>query len=178
VFIAHGVVSSFYLARYYNAGILGPLNPQAGSRERNHARWSRLPGVDRPALVPVDRDDLNTGQIIWQVPNGGVAALGDGGKNTGSMAPRSGVVVTGGGLVFAGTASERKFRAYDQDTGKVIWEFSLPTQIASSGQSVQCRAHSRRGARIIWTAPRASSPRNSQTVFPDFRDVSYPPDAE
>lgn len=72
--------------------------------------------------------DLNTGQIIWQVPNGGVTALGDAGKNTGSMAPRGGVVVTGGGLVFAGTASDRKFRAYDQDTGKVIWEYSLPAQ--------------------------------------------------
>jgi quinoprotein glucose dehydrogenase len=70
--------------------------------------------------------DLNTGRILWQVPHGGVTVLGDAGKNTGSIAPRGGVVVTGGGLVFAGTASDRKFRAYDQDTGKVIWEYDLP----------------------------------------------------
>jgi quinoprotein glucose dehydrogenase len=70
--------------------------------------------------------DLNTGRIIWQVPHGGVTALGDRGKNTGSIAPRGGVVVTGGGLVFAGTASDRKFRAYDQDSGKVLWEYDLP----------------------------------------------------
>jgi quinoprotein glucose dehydrogenase len=69
--------------------------------------------------------DLNTGKILWQVPNGSVTALGDAGKNVGSVAPRGGVVVTAGGLVFAGTASDRKFRAYDQDTGKVLWEADL-----------------------------------------------------
>jgi quinoprotein glucose dehydrogenase len=70
--------------------------------------------------------DLNTGKILWRVPNGGVAALGDAGKNVGSVAPRGGVVVTAGGLVFAGTPSDRKFRAYDQDNGKVLWEADLP----------------------------------------------------
>jgi quinoprotein glucose dehydrogenase len=70
--------------------------------------------------------DLNTGKILWQVPHGGVTALGDAGKNTGSIAPRGGIVVTGGGLIFSGTASDRKFRAYDQDTGKVAWEYDLP----------------------------------------------------
>lgn len=70
--------------------------------------------------------DLNTGQILWQVPHGGVSALGEAGKNTGSMAPRGGVAVTAGGLVFSGSASDRKFRAYDQDSGKVLWEYNLP----------------------------------------------------
>jgi len=60
------------------------------------------------------------------VPNGGVTALGEAGKTIGSIAPRGGVVVTAGGLVFAGTTSDRKFSAYDQDTGKVVWETDLP----------------------------------------------------
>ena len=34
--------------------------------------------------------------------------------------------MTGGGLIFVATSSDRKFRAYDQDNGKVIWEFNLP----------------------------------------------------
>jgi quinoprotein glucose dehydrogenase len=29
-------------------------------------------------------------------------------------------------LVFVATASDRKIRAYDEDTGKVIWEKELP----------------------------------------------------
>jgi quinoprotein glucose dehydrogenase len=70
--------------------------------------------------------DLNTGMIMWQVPNGGVTALGDAGKGVGSIAPRGGVVVTAGGLVFAGSTSDRKFRAYDQDTGKILWEADMP----------------------------------------------------
>jgi quinoprotein glucose dehydrogenase len=70
--------------------------------------------------------DLNTGKIMWQVPNGGVTALGDAGMGVGSIAPRGGVVVTAGGLVFAGSTSDRKFRAYDQDTGKILWEADMP----------------------------------------------------
>ena len=29
-------------------------------------------------------------------------------------------------MIFVATSSDRKFRAYDQDNGKVIWEYSLP----------------------------------------------------
>ncbi len=72
--------------------------------------------------------DLNTGTIKWQVPDGGVSALvAQGHPDTGSQFPRGGVVVTAGGLVFAASSSERKMKAYDQDTGKVIWEFDLPS---------------------------------------------------
>jgi quinoprotein glucose dehydrogenase len=70
--------------------------------------------------------DLNAGKILWHVPDGGVSVLGDAGKDVGSVAARGGVVVTAGGLVFAGTPSDRKFRAYDQDTGKILWESDLP----------------------------------------------------
>jgi quinoprotein glucose dehydrogenase len=76
--------------------------------------------------------DLNKGTILWQVPNGDVTAFERQGKTgLGSQAPRGGVVVTGGGLILAGTSSDRKFRAYDQDTGKVLWSIDLPA--ASEG---------------------------------------------
>jgi quinoprotein glucose dehydrogenase len=72
--------------------------------------------------------DLNSGTIRWQVPNGGVLALEkEGHKDTGARAPRGGPVVTAGGLIFAATASDHKVRAYDEDTGKVLWEYELPT---------------------------------------------------
>ena len=71
--------------------------------------------------------DLNTGAIQWQVPLGQVSELAaEGHTDTGSHFPRGGVVATAGGLLFSGTASDRKFRAYDRDTGKVIWETSIP----------------------------------------------------
>ena len=76
--------------------------------------WSQLTAID-----------LNTGTIKWQVPNGGVVGITQD-PPTGAHFPRGGVVVTGGGLIFVATSSDRKFRAYDQDNGKVIWEFNLP----------------------------------------------------
>ncbi|MDX1561609.1 MAG: pyrroloquinoline quinone-dependent dehydrogenase [Gammaproteobacteria bacterium] len=71
--------------------------------------------------------DLNTGEIIWQVPNGGVYELMQQGiEDTGAHAPRGGPVVTAGGLIFVATASDRKFRARDVDSGAVLWEYDLP----------------------------------------------------
>jgi len=76
--------------------------------------------------------DLNEGTIKWRVPNGSVAALEKYGvTNTGSHAPRGGLVATAGGLLFAATSSDRKFRARDTEDGSVLWEHSLPA--ASEG---------------------------------------------
>ena len=79
-----------------------------------------------PPWSQITAYDLNEGTIMWQVPDGEVtslAAKGIGG--TGSHAPRGGVVATGGGLLFIGTSSDRKFRAYDSDSGSVLWSFDL-----------------------------------------------------
>src|SRR5215470_16169527 len=69
--------------------------------------------------------DLNTGKIVWQVPDGEIPGLPGGKTEAGSFAPRGGVAATGGGLLFVGTSSDRKLRAYDQDTGKVLWSMDV-----------------------------------------------------
>jgi quinoprotein glucose dehydrogenase len=63
--------------------------------------------------------DLNTGTIKWQIPNGNAAGLPQG---TGAQGTRGSPLVTGGGLVFVGTPSDQKLRAYNTDTGTVLWE--------------------------------------------------------
>jgi quinoprotein glucose dehydrogenase len=76
--------------------------------------------------------DLNEGEILWQVPNGDVAALQRYGiSGTGSHVPRGGLVATAGGLLFAATSSDRMFRARDVRDGSVVWEHQLPA--ASEG---------------------------------------------
>ena len=56
------------------------------------------------------------------MPNGDhpptIAAGGP--SNTGGLGARNGLVVTKGGLVFQ-AGGDGKFRAYDEDTGKVLW---------------------------------------------------------
>jgi len=73
--------------------------------------------------------DLNTGKIMWQVPNGEMPGLPGGKTEPGSFAPRGGIAATAGGLLFIGTSSDRKVRAYDQDTGKVLWAFDVPAAV-------------------------------------------------
>jgi quinoprotein glucose dehydrogenase len=85
-----------------------------------------------PPWSTITAYDMNTGNIIWQVPDGEVHNLAEKGvKDTGSHAPRGQPVATASGLLFMGTSSDRKFRARDADTGKVIWEYDLPA--ASEG---------------------------------------------
>jgi quinoprotein glucose dehydrogenase len=80
-----------------------------------------------PPWSTITAYDMNSGNILWQLPNGEVSMLEKQGiTGTGSHAPRGGPVATAGGLLFVGTSSDRKFRARDADTGKVIWEFDLP----------------------------------------------------
>jgi hypothetical protein len=73
--------------------------------------------------------DLNTGEVKWKIHPGTVLAppeLGIPTTGTGSHFPRGGPLVTAGGLVFFATGSDRKFRAFDRDTGKEVWSRDLP----------------------------------------------------
>lgn len=73
--------------------------------------------------------DLNEGTIRWQIPLGEVPELAEKGfKNTGSYFPRTGPVVTAGGLIFTGTR-DRKVRAFDKDTGTLLWEKEMDAAI-------------------------------------------------
>jgi quinoprotein glucose dehydrogenase len=73
--------------------------------------------------------DLNEGTIKWKIPLGDVPELAAKGfKNTGSLFPKVGPVVTAGGLIFTGTR-DRKVRALDEDSGRVLWEKELDTAL-------------------------------------------------
>ena len=81
-----------------------------------------------PAITPpwgtLTAIDMNRAAIAWQVPLGevpGSGLTGTGSENYG------GPIVTATGLVFIGATNyDKKFRAFDARTGKVIWETTLP----------------------------------------------------
>jgi len=59
------------------------------------------------------------------VPDGTTAGPGLP-ADAGAHFPRGAPLVTAGGLVFVATAQDRTLRAYDRDTGKVLWQQALP----------------------------------------------------
>jgi quinoprotein glucose dehydrogenase len=72
--------------------------------------------------------DLNTGAIKWQKPLGvDKMAAESGATDTGVVrgGQRMGMVVTSTGLLFA-TAKDGHVRAYDAETGDVLWTGDLP----------------------------------------------------
>lgn len=84
-----------------------------------------------PAIAPpwgtLSAINLNTGEYAWQIPFGEWPDLvAKGIKNTGSE-NYGGAVVTKGGLLFIGATNvDRKFRAFDKTTGRLLWEAELP----------------------------------------------------
>jgi quinoprotein glucose dehydrogenase len=81
-----------------------------------------------PAIKPpwgtLTAIDTNKAAIAWQVPLGEIP--GSGIPNSGSN-NYGGPVVTASGLVFLGaTVYDKKFRAFEAATGKVLWETTLP----------------------------------------------------
>jgi quinoprotein glucose dehydrogenase len=86
-----------------------------------------LPAIS-PPWAEIVAYDLNEGTITWRAPLGSVRALAAKGiKNTGNAqrVHRNGPVVTAGGLIFVGTNADGTVRAFDKDTGKVLWEREL-----------------------------------------------------
>jgi quinoprotein glucose dehydrogenase len=80
-------------------------------------------GAMGPPWSQITAYDLNTGEIKWRKPHGGVLGIGD---DVGAHFPRGAPLVTAGGLVFAATAQDRQLRAYDRDNGDVLWSYTLP----------------------------------------------------
>ncbi len=80
-------------------------------------------GAMGPPWSEITAYDLNTGEIKWRKPHGGVLGIG---TDVGAHFPRGAPLVTAGGLVFAATAQDRQLRAYDRDSGDVLWSYTLP----------------------------------------------------
>ena len=108
-----------------------------GNAARNAAPY-RLDGFHRfidpdgyPAIKPpwgtLSAIDMNTGKYLWKIPLGQYPELvAKGMPDTGSE-NFGGPVVTAGGLLFIGaTIYDKKLRAFDARTGKLLWEGDLP----------------------------------------------------
>lgn len=85
----------------------------------------RRPGI-KPPWGQLHAINLNTGEFEWSVTLGNQSeGQAPGAPETGASGS-AGPLVTQGGLVFIGSTRDRKFRAFDQKTGKKLWETILP----------------------------------------------------
>jgi quinoprotein glucose dehydrogenase len=82
-----------------------------------------------PPWTTMTAYDLNAGTIRWRTPLGEIPELAAKGiTDTGGHFPKVGPVVTAGGLIFTGTR-DRIVRAFDAETGKVLWKAEVAAGI-------------------------------------------------
>ena len=93
-----------------------------------YERWRDSSGY--PAVKPpwgtLSAIDLNTGEYRWRIPLGEFAELKERGVPTTGTELYGGPIVTRGGLVFIAASQDAKFRAFDKNTGALLWEADLP----------------------------------------------------
>ncbi len=91
-------------------------------------RW--LDNEGYPAIKPpwgtLNAVDLNTGQIKWSVVLGEYPELTARGIPPTGTENYGGPLVTAGDLIFIGATADETFRAFDKETGKILWKTKLP----------------------------------------------------
>lgn len=81
--------------------------------------------------------DVRTRQIVWQVPAGTAEAQAPFGLKSNLPIPIGtigigGPITTAGGVTFRAATTDAYLRAYDNATGKVLWQAPLPVQASGT----------------------------------------------
>jgi quinoprotein glucose dehydrogenase len=134
-------------------------------RARYVSEYGVLASATKPPYTTLTAYDLNTGEIKWQVgPGDDPTTVQRGGPTgTGGVGARYGMVTTKAGLVFL-AGGDGKVRAFDQDTGKVLWTGPLPG--TASGIPVSYEAKGRQYV-VFASLPGGGGRRNLPPVAED-----------
>ncbi|WP_426443463.1 membrane-bound PQQ-dependent dehydrogenase, glucose/quinate/shikimate family [Bradyrhizobium genosp. P] len=104
--------------------------------------WMSPIGVPctEPPFGTITAIDLDTHKIAWQVPAGTAEKLGPFGIASHMPMPigmptYAGTMTTAGGLVFFAGFQDYYIRAYDAQTGKEVWKYTLPVGSSATPMS-------------------------------------------
>jgi hypothetical protein len=128
--------SEYLFANVTELGAVGQMlrqpagSPEAyrwGTKWGTYARFEdddHLP-CQQPPWGTMNAVDLKTGKVVWRVTLGVVDDLTAKGILPTGIYNLGGSVVTAGGLVFIASTADRRFRAFDAETGKELWVSKL-----------------------------------------------------
>lgn len=88
--------------------------------------------------------DISSGDIAWRVPLGVTDGLPEGKQNTGRPM-MGGPIVTAGGVIFVAATDDKRFRAFEAKTGKLLWE----TKLKAAGHSTPLTYKGRDGKQYV-----------------------------
>ena len=97
----------------------------------SHTGYNRfLDQEGYPAVKPpwgtLNAINLNSGEILWQIPLGEFSELTKRGIPQTGTENYGGPVVTGGGLIIIAATKDEYIRAFDKDSGVELWKHQLP----------------------------------------------------
>ena len=102
--------------------------PPAPYEFAGYERWKDPNGY--PAVKPpwgtLSAIDLNTGEYRWRITLGEHRELTAKGIAPTGTEQYGGPIVTAGGLVFIAATQDAKIRAFDKETGALLWDADLP----------------------------------------------------
>lgn len=93
-----------------------------------YKKFRTLDGLpaNSPPWGTLNAINLSTGEYEWRIPLGEYPRLAAKGVATTGTENYGGPVATAGGLIFIAATPDEKFRAFDKQTGELLWETKLP----------------------------------------------------
>ena len=144
-----------------SSGNLGGLAAQEGTPYAADIRFFFSPlGVpcQQPPHGMINAVDLETGKMVWSRPLGSARDLGPMGVP--SHLPFTigtplfgGAMSTAGGVVFTGGAQDHTFRAFDSETGKLLFEADIPGMSATKPMTYRSDRNGRQYVVVASDAP-------------------------
>ncbi len=90
-------------------------------------RETRIP-CQKPPWGELVAVDVDSGKIAWRRTLGETDSLPEGLRDTGRLSA-GGPIVTASGLIFIGATDDNHIRAFDTQSGKLLWSVELPASI-------------------------------------------------